>query len=184
MMMKPAVRKVALMIHVTCSVAWIGAVLAFMALVIIAINSSATTSLLACWIAMRLIGWYVIVPLALISLLSGIIMSLGTKWGLFRHYWVLISLALTILATLVLLVNMQTVNVFGLMAETNSEQLASLRAGLNSEVLHSGIGLVVLLLIQWLNMVKPRGLTPYGWRKQQEERKLQSFIEAEVSPSS
>jgi hypothetical protein len=48
---------------------------------------------------MELIAWYAIVPLALTSLLSGLIMSVGTKWGLFRHYWVLISLLLTIIAT-------------------------------------------------------------------------------------
>ena len=181
MMMRPIVRKIVLIIHVTCSVAWIGAVLAFLALVLIAMNSAATANLLASWIAMRLIGWYVIVPLALASLLTGIIMALGTKWGLFRHYWVLISLVLTILATLVLLENMQTVNVFGLMAETEGTELMRLRAALNSELLHSGLGLAVLLVIQWLNMVKPRGLTPYGWRKQQEERKLQRVVESSLS---
>jgi hypothetical protein len=31
--------------------------------------------------------------------------------------------------------------------------------------------MVVLLVVMWLNVYKPRGLTAYGWRKQQEERK-------------
>src|SRR3981081_2425986 len=46
---------------------------------------------------------FVIVPLAFASLLSGLIQSLGTPWGLFRHYWVLVKLLLTTFATIVLL---------------------------------------------------------------------------------
>ena len=50
--------------------------------------------LCATWISIELIGWYLIVPLALASLLTGFVMSLGTPWGLFRHYWVLISVGM------------------------------------------------------------------------------------------
>ena len=82
----------------------------------------------AAWIAMELTGWFAIVPLALASLLTGLVMSLGTQWGLFRHYWVLFSLVLTILATVVLLVHMQTVSSFaGVAAETDSADVGELR---------------------------------------------------------
>ena len=59
---------------------------------------------------MEVTGWSAIVPLALAALLTGLVMSLGTPWGLFRHYWVLITLGLTILATVVLLLHMPTVS--------------------------------------------------------------------------
>jgi hypothetical protein len=94
-------------------------------------------------------------------------MALGTAWGLFRHYWVLLSLVLTIFATVVLLVHMQTVSdVAGRAAETSSAAVG----GLPGEFVHAGVGMLVLLVIQVLNMYKPRGMTPYGWRKQQERR--------------
>jgi hypothetical protein len=48
---------------------------------------------------MELVGWAVLVPLALASFVTGVVLSDGTPWGLFRHYWVVISLGLTILAT-------------------------------------------------------------------------------------
>ena len=54
-----------------------------------------------------------LVPLAHASLLTGVAISLGTPWGLFKHYWVLTKLAITLVATLVLLVYMGT---FGEMA--------------------------------------------------------------------
>jgi hypothetical protein len=43
--------------------------------------------------------------------------------------------------------------------------------GLGGDLVHPGLGLVVLLVITVLNVYKPRGLTRYGWRKQQQRRK-------------
>jgi hypothetical protein len=93
-------------------------------------------------------------------------MSLGTKWGLFRHYWTLITLVLTILATAVLLEHMPDVSAIADVAREADG--ADLAGGLGGELLHAGVGLTVLLVIQVLNVYKPRGLTPYGWRKQHE----------------
>ena len=171
MVMTPRLRKFALTVHLTCSVGWIGAVMAYLGLVIAAITSQDSRVLQALWLAMELIGWYIIVPLALASLFSGLVMALGTPWGLFRYYWVLLSLVLTVLATVVLLVHMQTVsNITGIAAETPSAAVG----GLPGEFVHAGIGMLVLLVIQVLNIYKPRGTTPYGWRKQQERRTVLS----------
>jgi len=167
MVMTPHLRKLALTAHLTCSVGWIGAVMAYLALVVAALMSQDSRTLQAAWFAMEVIGWYIIVPLALASLLSGLVMALGTPWGLFRQYWVVVSLVLTILANVVLLVHMQTVSdVAGRAAATPSAAVG----GLPGEVVHAGVGMLVLLIIQVLNMYKPRGMTPYGWRKQQERR--------------
>jgi hypothetical protein len=57
----------------------------------------------AACLAMDLIGWSIILPLSLASLASGVIQALGTVWGLFRQYWVLIKLIITALATALLL---------------------------------------------------------------------------------
>src|SRR5687767_9936106 len=103
MPMTPGLRKFALIIHLTSSVGWIGAVVAYLALGISAVTSQDTQTVRAAWIAMELTGWFVIVPLALAALVTGLVMALGTQWGLLRHYWVLISLVLTILSTAVLL---------------------------------------------------------------------------------
>ena len=166
MIMTPSLRKFALTVHLTFSVGWVGAVVAYLALVVAAMISQDAQPLRAAWLAMELIGWYVIVPLALASLLTGFIMSLATPWGLFRHYWVLISLVLTIVATVVLLQHMQTVSFFaGVAAQTDSVDVGGLRGGLQGELLHAGVGLLVLLVIEVLNVYKPQGMTAYGRRK-------------------
>src|SRR5687768_15129946 len=87
--MTPRLRGFALTVHLTLSVGWIGAVMAFLALVIAAMTSQDAQTLRAAWMAMELTGWFAIVPLALASLFTGLVMALGTRWGLFRHYWVL-----------------------------------------------------------------------------------------------
>jgi len=165
--MAPSLRKFVLTVHLTVSVGWIGAVVAYLALGVSAVTSQDPQTVRAAWIAMEKIGWYVIVPLALAALLTGIVMALGTPWGLFRHYWVLISLGLTVFSTVILLLHMPTVSVLADMAQTaDSGHVAEL----GGDLLHPGVGLLVLLVITGLNVYKPRGLTPYGWRKQQERR--------------
>lgn len=171
MTMTPGLRKFALTAHVTSSVGWLGAVVGFLSLVVTALTSQDAQTVRAALIAMELTGWFAIVPLALASLLSGLVMSLGTPWGLFRHYWVLFKLLLTILAIIVLVLNMQTVSFLaGVAAETGSADLGGLRGALWGELLHAGGGLLVLVVTTILSVYKPRGMTRYGWRKQHEQR--------------
>ncbi len=167
MTMAPGLRKLALTVHLTSSVGWIGAVVAYLALGVSAVTSLDAQTVRAAWIAMEVTGWFVIVPLALAALLTGLVMSLGTPWGLFRHYWILISLALTIFATVVLLSHMPTVSS---LADVAREADGAVLGGLGGDLFHAGGGLLVLLVITVLNVYKPRGMTRYGWRKQYEER--------------
>jgi hypothetical protein len=166
--MTPSLRKLALTVHLVVSLGWMGAVIAYLALGVSAVTSQDAQTVRAAWIAMEVTGWFVIVPLAVAALLTGLVVALGTPWGLFRYYWVLITLVLTILATVVLLLHMPTVT--SLADQARSVDDAHL-GGLGGDLLHPGLGLVVLVVITTLNVYKPRGLTRYGWRKQQEQRK-------------
>jgi hypothetical protein len=174
----PNLRKFALSAHLACSVGWIGAVIAYLAFGVAAATGGDDQTERAAWIAMDLAGWYVIVPLALASLLTGIAMGLGTRWGLVRHYWVLFSLALTTFATVVLLLHMPGVSqVADVARQVGSAGVDSIDPHLydrlgEGDLLHPGLGLVVLLTIQVLNVYKPPGMTRYGRRKQQEQRAL------------
>ena len=170
MNMSPTIRKLALAIHLTCSIGWLGAVVAYLALDLTVATSRDPQLVRAAWIGMGTIVTAVILPLALASLVTGLVMALGTKWGLFRHWWVLISFVLTVVATLVLVSETRVVSSIAARAAdpgTPAEQLLSYPPTL----LHSVGGLVVLLVVQVLNVYKPQGLTPYGWRKQEEHRR-------------
>jgi hypothetical protein len=102
---------------------------------------------------------------------TGIIVSLGTRWGLLSHWWVLVSLALTVVATVVLLVETGTIAAYAAVAADPEVTDAELRALNSTTLVHSVGGMLVLLVVLVLNVYKPAGLTPYGWRKERMERR-------------
>jgi hypothetical protein len=170
MIMTPRLRKFALTAHVTSSVGLLGSIAAFLALAIAGLTDQDAQIVRAAYLAMDLTTRFVIVPLAFASLLTGLIQSLGTPWGLFRHYWILAKLLLTVFATTILLVKMKLISYAASLAAEPILSRADLRAAGMELALHAAGGLLVLLVPTVLSVYKPRGLTPYGRRKQREQR--------------
>lgn len=167
-MMTPGVRKFALTAHVISSVGWLGAVAAFLALAIAGLTSDDAQIVRAAYLAMNLTGWYVIVPLSFASLLTGLVQSLGTTWGLFRHWWVVVKFVITIVATALLLLHMQPTTFLADVAAERALSATDHRGVRIQLVFDAGAALVALLVNTTLSIYKPRGLTRYGWRKQQQ----------------
>ena len=181
MSMPPALRRAMLAAHITCSVGWIGAAAAYLALGVAAELNMEPQIVRAAWIGMELSGWFVIVPLGCLALLTGLVLSLGTPWGLFKHYWVVIALVLTTLSLAVLLLHMPSVSTLAALARTADDAAAGRLGG---DVLHPALGLVVLIVITVLNVHKPRGLTPYGQHKQAKESKGSTRSRTAAAPGS
>lgn len=167
--MRPPWRKLVLAVHLTVSIGWIGGVLVYLALGQLAVRSKDDQTVRAAWIAMEASGWYVLVPLAVATVVTGLVMSLGTKWGLFRHYWVLISFLLTCFAATILVLHMPTVSSA---ADVARNADATQLRDLGGDLFHPTIGLIVLLAVLVLNVYKPAGMTRYGWRRQQATRAI------------
>jgi hypothetical protein len=168
MMMSPAFRKLLFSAHVTVTIGWLGAIVVFLALAIVGLTSEDAQTVRGAYLVMQPAAWLALVPLSFASLLTGIVQSLGTKWGLCRHYWVLFKLLITVFATIVLLIYMETFTAMARVAADSSADLNMVRNA--SPVLHAALALVVLLVATILAIYKPRGVTPYGWRKQHEDR--------------
>ena len=150
---RPRLRRFALTAHVVSSVGWLGAVVVFLALSFVGLTSQDPGVVRAAYLAMESIGWLVLVPLSAASLLTGLLQSLATKWGLFVHYWVLMKLGITVVVTIVLLLYMQTLNhLAGVAAELPlaSGDLDALRSA--SPLLHSGTALLLLLVAATLSV--------------------------------
>ena len=171
MIMSPRMQKFALTAHVTSSVGWLGSVAGFLVLAVAGLTSQDSQLVRGAYLAMELVASFVIVPLSLVSLLTGLIQALGTKWGLFRHYWIVFKLVINVVSTFLLLVHMQPItHLADVAAQTTlaSGDYYLLRVQL---VVDAGYAVVALLAATALSVYKPRGLTPYGWRKQHEQRK-------------
>lgn len=166
--MTPPLRRFTLTAHVVFSVGWAGAVIGFLVLAVAGLISSDTETARAAYVAMYLTCWFAIVPLAFASLLTGLIQSLGTEWGLFRHYWVTIKFLLTTFATAVLMVHTQLIGLVAHAAANGALHSPEMGAARGQLVIAAGAGLAVLLVITALSIYKPRGRTRYGLRKQQQ----------------
>lgn len=168
MTMTSGLRKFALTTHVTSSVGWLGAVGAFLALAIAGVSSQDAEIARAAYLAMHLITWFVIVPLGLAALLTGIVQSLGTSWGLFRHYWIVTKLLLTVLATIILLVHTQPIDRVAAVAAQTTLAAGDLRQLRIQLVGDACAALFVLIVTTTLSVYKPWAMTPYGVRMQNE----------------
>jgi hypothetical protein len=172
--MTPALRKLTLTAHVASSVGWLGAVAAFLVLSIAGLTSQDAELVRGAYLAVNLLGQFLIVPLSLAALLTGLVQSLGTHWGLFRHYWVLVKFTLTIGATILLLLHQFTA-VAGAARRVSEAAAGTLpdvgRLG-TQLVGDAGLAVLVLLVNTTLSVYKPWGRTPYGRRKQQQEQEL------------
>jgi cell division septal protein FtsQ len=111
------------------------------------------------------------------ALVTGLLQALGTPWGLFRYYWILMKFGLAVVATIALLVHQFVVvaeaakRVSGAAAETLfSADLGPLKTEL---VRAPSLSILFLLVAATLGVYKPLGLTRYGRRKQQERSKVQ-----------
>jgi hypothetical protein len=157
MMLNPPLRKLVLLIHVLGSVGWTGAGAAFLALAVTGLNSPHPLTIRAAYIAMVPITWWIIVPLALVSLVSGLLLSLFTPWGLFRHYWIVFKLLISSISLPVLLVHtgiIRRVAGAAMSANFNFRELYQDRLQL---VIASAVALAALVIATLLSIYKPRG---------------------------
>jgi hypothetical protein len=168
MTMTPRLRKFALTAHVTSSVGFLGAVVVFLALAVVGLTSQDAQTVRGAYLVMEPAAWFVLVPLTFASLFTGLVQSLGTTCGLFRHYWVLFKLLINLFATIVLLMYLPTLGYLAGVAADPAVDLGVVRN--SSPRLHAALALLVLLVATVLSVYKPRGLTRYGRRKRHEQR--------------
>ena len=157
-------RKLVLTLHIATSVGALGAVAGFLVLSIAGLVSTHPATASAAYVSMDLLARFAILPLLVASLGSGIVQALGSTWGLFRHYWVVTKLLLTVVVAVVLVIQLDGIaymaRVAAEMPLSAGDHLA-LRTSIRT---HAAAGLLVLLIPVALSIYKPRGLTRHGWR--------------------
>lgn len=164
MIMSPRLNRIMLTTHIAVSVGWFGAVAVFLTLAIAGIASTNMQLARSAYFAMELSGWFVIVPFCLASLITGVIQALGTKWGLFKHYWIVVKLILTLFATIALLLHMKPIGELSLAASTGVDFTNAL-PNLKVQILaNAGAAFLLLLAIITISVFKPWGKTKWATR--------------------
>ena len=133
---------------------------------VIVFTSDDEVTVRGAYLLMAPAAWFLLVPLAHASLLSGIVLSLGTTWGLFRYYWVVLKLGITVFATVILLIYLGTFRQMAGVAADPVVDLAMVRNA--SPIVHAILALVLLVAATVLGVYKPFGMTAYGERRLEE----------------
>jgi len=166
MALTTGLRKLVVTTHVASSVGWFGSVAAFFALAIAGVVSRDVDTVRAAFVAMNLIGQFIIVPLGLAALATGLLVSWATPWGLFRYYWVSTKLTLTVGAVVLLLLHqfMAVAAAARRVALTPPGSVPPTGRLGTQLVVDSGLALVVLAITTVLSIYKPWGRTRRGRR--------------------
>ncbi|MBY0217825.1 hypothetical protein [Paenibacillus illinoisensis] len=172
MTLSPSLRKLVLTLHVITTMGWLGSAAAYIPIGSYVLTNQDAEMIRSAIQIMSLIANFIVIPVAIISLLTGIALSLGTKWGLIRHYWIFIKLVLTAFAVFMLIAYALELSRAASIAE--KEILSSTDIGILQDplhIIHPSGGLIIVLVATVLSVYKPKGLTRYGWRKQLETKR-------------
>ncbi|MEV7090372.1 DUF2269 domain-containing protein [Streptomyces sp. NPDC093085] len=155
-------RRTLLVLHVAVSVSWLGLSLGLLALGTAGYTAHDPTTTQAAYRSMRVFTDWLMVPIGLTTFISGLVLSLGTPWGLARRHWVWIKFWLT-LVTL-------TATTFALRPSVH--EAAALGEPNSSLIAAPIVSSTAYLFMTAISVLKPWGLTRRGRRlKAQEAQK-------------
>jgi hypothetical protein len=96
-------RKGVLVVHIVSAGAWIGIDIVMAVFIFTALLADDNIKAL-CYRALELFAVWPLLATGLVCLASGVVLGLGTKYGLVRYWWVAIKLVLNIVLTALVLV--------------------------------------------------------------------------------
>lgn len=166
LMMPPRPRKVMLVIHVVVSVAWIGLDACLLVLGVTGVATSDPALSRAAYLALGQLGGTISVPIAIAALATGIALAAGTRWGLVRYRWVLVSLVLTILMTGAVVFALSPIlhDAAANAAAAHGPIAAAVGRERIALIVAPSVAIILLSTVAAINIVKPWGRTRWGAR--------------------
>jgi len=89
-----APRKVWQIVHIVSAVGWLGVEVCVLGLTVIGLTADEPGTVRTAYDAAVLLADTFFLPATVLMLLSGLVLGLGTRWGLLRYYWVAVKLAI------------------------------------------------------------------------------------------
>src|SRR5919112_5877794 len=100
-------RKGVLVVHIVSAGVWIGIDVVMAVVIFTALLADEDNTKALCYRALELFAVWPLLTTGLVCLASGVVLGLGTKYGLVRYWWVAIKLVLNIVLTALVLVAMR-----------------------------------------------------------------------------
>ncbi|MGI5439645.1 DUF2269 domain-containing protein [Streptomyces shenzhenensis] len=174
---RPA-RRSLLVVHVTASASWLGLTLGLLALGITAATTGQVAAVMASVRSMGLFADRLLLPVALATLGSGLVLSLGTPWGLARHRWVWIKFWLTLATT--------AATAFALRPGVHAAAAAVAGGPLpdaGAVLTGPGVSLAACVFMTVISVLKPWGPTRRGRRRRAAARGHRDAVRGGARPT-
>ncbi|WP_419994956.1 hypothetical protein [Streptomyces boninensis] len=158
--MRPATRKLVLTLHVIASVGLLGEVWALTSLNVYVTTSADADMAHTAYELMTVLTYTGGIPLSLTALATGVLLGLGTKWGVLRHVWTAGKLLLNLS---VIIIGAALFQPEALAAAYENDTLTSGQQWRN--VTAVTVQLIMLLTATALTIYKPKGRLLGGARR-------------------
>jgi hypothetical protein len=89
-----APRKVWQLVHIVSAVGWLGIELCVLVLAVVGLTTDDPATRRTAYDAAVLLADALFLPVTVLMLVSGLVLGLGSRWGLLRYYWVAAKLAI------------------------------------------------------------------------------------------
>lgn len=148
-------------IHVIAVASWIGGTLGMLLLGLYLRSGENGEQLAYTLSSMEVIDENLLKYPALLTLLTGILLSVWTQWGLVKHYWVTIKLILTVVTIMmgILFLDNWTASLADMISETGFAALRNetFQSTWLSIIIMASFNVVCLLLMVFITYFKPFG---------------------------
>ncbi|CAM5265654.1 hypothetical protein [Streptomyces narbonensis] len=158
----PRWRKAILTLHVTVGVGWVGIEIVQLVLGLVGLSTGDAGVVRATRVVMEILGIELIAAAAWTTLLTGLLLSAVTQWGLLKHYWIVTKLVITV--ALMLNGHFLLQHWLRVQAEMTDAPDAPESLGLRL-VISMSVSLVLLVTATALSVYKPWGRTRRGRRR-------------------
>ena len=162
----PAARKSLLVLHAVCGIGWMGVDIALLVLLLTARNSSDAALVASAFNAVRMIVPVAVPPLSVGILVTGLLLGLGTPWGLLRYWWVLVKLVLSLLMTVLVFTSLVPGVTSMAVLSTSGTSADAVRAGLGTLptmlLFPPVVSFLMLGVAAILSIFKPWHRTPWS----------------------
>ncbi|WP_340682674.1 hypothetical protein LCL61_28945 [Amycolatopsis coloradensis] len=169
--LSPGKRKLWVMLHVGLSVSWLGIAISMVVLSTVGYATENAELRHGAYELMHIFDLFIVIPTMMLSIITGLVVSLGSKWGLAKHWWVLLKLVIALGIPAVAIVESQWV-----------QELAERTLDPAAEPGATGLTLMICMIVfsaalwtaTYLSVFKPGGKTRWGKKNIERERAIRA----------
>ena len=164
--LSPTLRKGLLTAHIVTAVSWIGVDIVLLVLALTALTSTDPSTVAASYVAIGAFAIVLLVPAGVLTLVTGLLLGAGTRWGIVRYWWLTVKLVITVVLTtlVILLLRPRVAEVAGRAEQAGAAGLSRDQLGPVDLIFPPGVSIVALLVATALAVYKPWGKTPFARR--------------------